>query len=97
MTIARTLLAIAAVPLLAAPLLAAPALAAERCTPTGGETKPIEAVTALLQEKGYRDIRKLEMEDGCYEAKAFDAQGKRVEVYVHPNTGEIVKVKGGRS
>lgn len=74
-----------------------PALASDLCTPTGGEAKPQDAIIRMLQKKGYQNIRGLEREDGCYEAKAYDMQGKRVEIYVHPNTGEIVRTKGGAS
>ncbi len=84
------LAAAAAVPLLAA----APSFAADLCTPTSDAKQPAETVLKTLQDKGYRDL-KLGTEHGCYEAKGYDAQGKRVEIYVHPNTGEIVKTKGG--
>lgn len=42
---------------------------------------------------GYTDIRNVEMEHGCLEGKGFTADQKRLEVYVHPVSGEIVEVK----
>jgi len=89
----RTVLAALA----AAPLVASPALASGLCAPTGGDAKPPDAIIQMLQEKGYRKIKELERGHGCHEAMAHDAQGGRVELYVHPNAGEIVKAKGGAS
>lgn len=50
-----------------------------------------EKVRQTLASHGYTDVRGLGMEDGCIEAKGFDKNGKRFEVYLHPMTGEIVK------
>lgn len=83
--------AIAAAALLTA--MAAPAFAAgELCKPVAGEPKSVESIQKMLEDKGYK-VRKMDKEDGCVEMKGTDAEGKRVEVYVHPVTGEIVKVK----
>lgn len=68
--------------------------AAEEDYCTGKGTPMAEdAVIARLTAAGYTRIRGLDMEHGCYEAKGFDKDGKRVEVYVEPATGEIVRVK----
>ncbi len=50
-----------------------------------------EAVKVMLTEQGY-EIRKIEVEDGCYEAYV-KKEGKRFEVFVNPSTGEIEKVQ----
>lgn len=42
---------------------------------------------------GYSDIRKVEWDDGCWEVYAFDKSGQRVEVYLHPVSGDVVKVE----
>ncbi len=38
-------------------------------------------------------VKKLKVEDGCYELYAIDKDGKRVEAYMHPGNGDIVKMK----
>ena len=52
-----------------------------------------EEVAAALKAKGYSDIKKIELEKGEYEVKARDADGKRVEIYLDPRTGEILDSK----
>lgn len=49
-------------------------------------------ITAKAKGLGY-DVRELKSEDGCLEAYAFDRQGNRVEVYFHPGTGDVLRVK----
>jgi len=69
------------------------ASAADLCEATEGPTVTEAEVLQILADQGYTDIRKIEEEDGCIEAKGMDDAGNRVEVYIHPNSGEIVKVK----
>ncbi len=38
---------------------------------------------------GYRNVEKIEREDGAYEARATNRQGERVKLYVNPQSGEI--------
>ena len=70
---------------------AAPALATE-CTsePMEKWMKP-EQVEKLLTEQGY-EVRKVKVEDSCLEAYATK-DGKRMEVYLDPVSGKIVKIK----
>ncbi|OCW57804.1 PepSY domain-containing protein [Hoeflea olei] len=49
-------------------------------------------LTAKAKEMGY-DVRSIKPEDGCLEAYAIDAKGQRVEVYFHPATAEVLRVK----
>lgn len=49
-------------------------------------------VSARLVELGYGDDYVLAIEDGCIEAKII-RDGKRIEVYFEPVTGEVVKIK----
>jgi hypothetical protein len=51
------------------------------------------AITEKAKELGY-DVRSIKAENGCLEAYAMDKDGKRVEVYFHPGTGEVLKVSG---
>ena len=72
---------------------ATPLLASEsgRCGDTPREQwLPEATIKAKVTELGY-EVRKIETDDGCYEVKATDKNGAKVELYVHPATGEIVK------
>jgi hypothetical protein len=43
---------------------------------------------------GYTKVR-IGTEHGCYEAHATSKDGKRLEIYLEPTTGQVVKTKGG--
>jgi hypothetical protein len=49
-----------------------------------------ETIKTKLAELGYA-VREIESEDGRYEVTATDKQGARIELYVNPVTGEILK------
>lgn len=53
------------------------------------EWMPIEQVAQKLKDQGYT-VRKVERSHGCYEVKATDGNGVRVEIYVDPATAQIV-------
>ncbi|WP_153146338.1 MULTISPECIES: PepSY domain-containing protein [Pseudomonadota] len=50
----------------------------------------IPEVAARLESAGYRNIEKIEREGGSYEVKAADQAGRRIKLYVHPQTGEVI-------
>ena len=51
---------------------------------------PEAAIKVKMSGLGY-DVRKIEAENGCYEVKGIDKNGAKVELYVHPVTGEVIK------
>lgn len=53
----------------------------------------VREVAEKLAEKGYPNIREIELEDGIYEVEASDESGKKVEFYVNPVTAEITDMK----
>src|SRR5690349_13472412 len=55
----------------------------------------VDQVALKLKEQGYT-VHKIETSHGCYEVKATDAKGARVEMYLDPATAEIVG-RGDRS
>ena len=72
----------------------APAGAEELCSvPDGAEVKSVEEIQAMLEADGY-EVARMDREDGCVDMKGHNAGGQRVEVYVDPVSGAIVKVKG---
>ena len=44
-----------------------------------------------LTEKGWK-VRRIKVDQGCYEVYALDENGKRVEAYFHPQTLESVPI-----
>ena len=51
-----------------------------------------EAVQAKYEALGY-DVRDVDVEHGCLEIKGFDKDGNRVELYLDPVSGDLVKSK----
>jgi hypothetical protein len=75
---------------------AAPALAEQETASCGNAPRAQwlseDAIKAKGVELGY-DVRSVKSEDGCYELKAIDKANVKVELYLHPVTGEVVKLK----
>jgi hypothetical protein len=66
--------------------LAMPAQASDLCQ--AGPKDAWQSKTELehkLLAQGWR-LRRIKVEDGCYEAYGWDASGKPVEAYFHPRT-----------
>ena len=51
-----------------------------------------EQITTQVKGMGYT-IKKLDVEDNCYEVKGLDKDGKKVEAYFNPVDGKLVKTK----
>ncbi|HMQ57134.1 MAG TPA: PepSY domain-containing protein [Rhizobiaceae bacterium] len=49
-------------------------------------------ISAKAEAMGLK-VRSVKTEDGCYEVYAIDAKGQRIEAYMHPVTGEVVRQK----
>ncbi|HYH39769.1 MAG TPA: PepSY domain-containing protein [Azospirillum sp.] len=64
-------------------------------TPQTAVAEPlsIRAILDRVEAQGYRDITEVEREDGRYEVKAVDAEGRRVELKLDARTGEVVKAE----
>jgi hypothetical protein len=74
----------------AAPLAAA---AEDICVTSAADTwQSEEAVKARATELGF-EVANLKTEDGCYEVYATDKIGTKLEVFFHPVTFQIHKVK----
>jgi hypothetical protein len=67
-----------------------------RCAarPTG-EWLSVDQVGQKLKEQGYT-VTRIEASHGCYEVKATDSKGVRLEMYVDPATADVV-TRDGRS
>ena len=62
------------------------------CSSMAGQPLSMKEVKSMVTAKGY-DVRRVKREDGCLEVYAIDKQGSRVEIYLHPVSGKIVKIK----
>lgn len=62
-----------------------------KCSAPENEWQHKDAVTQKLEADGWK-VRKVKVEDGCYEAYALK-DGERAEVFLNPKTLEIVRIK----
>ena len=93
----KTLALVAAPLLLAASTLAAPAIAMADDDRICGNI-PLEQWLApgAIKEKATAlgfTVRKVDIDDGCYEVDATDKNGAKVELRLNPATGALVRQK----
>lgn len=77
---------------LAAALAGGAALADEDCFVPMADWQPREAVETLAREKGWK-LRRIKIDDGCYQIKGRDQDGKAIEVTLHPATLSIIRIE----
>ncbi|QPC91206.1 PepSY domain-containing protein [Mesorhizobium sp. INR15] len=65
------------------------AFAADKCDVPADQWQPREALQKKLEGEGWK-VRSIKSENGCYEAKAIDAKGKKLEAVFNPKTLETV-------
>ncbi len=70
-------------------LPATAARADDDCLVSIADWQPLAAVTQLAEDSGWT-VRELEIDDGCYEIEARDAEGRWFEVTIHPATLEVI-------
>jgi hypothetical protein len=68
------------------------ALADDDCFVPMDDWQPREAVARLAAEKGWK-VRRIKIDDGCYEIDGSDAQGRHIEVTIHPATLQVIEVE----
>lgn len=73
-------------------LPAGPAAAEEGCFVPMSDWQPRAAVAELAAARGW-SVRRIKIDDGCYEIDARDAAGLRLEVRVHPATLAVLKIE----
>ena len=81
-----------AAPIALAVLTAASAAALARDKDRGpppADWMSLSEVASKLAAQGHKVVE-IEVDDGLYEAKWFDAQGRRIKAKIHPRTGEII-------
>ena len=73
-------------------LIATPALADENCVVPMTDWQPREAVMTLAAEQGWV-LRRIRIDDGCYEVIGRDAAGRAIEVKLNPATLAVVEME----
>lgn len=67
-------------------------LADDDCLAPMADWQPRHAVARMAQDKGWT-VRRIKIDDGCYEIDGQDAQGRQIEVTVDPATLEIIELE----
>ena len=62
------------------------------CRVPMADWQPREAVQKMAEAEGWT-VRRIKTDDGCYEIKGRDAQGREIEVKVDPATLAIVEME----
>lgn len=78
--------------MLALALIATPALAGDDCAVPMTDWQPREAVMKFAAEQGW-DLRRIRIDDGCYEVTGRDAEGRVIEVKLNPATLAVVEME----
>lgn len=77
---------------LAASLAALPALASDDCEVPMHRWQSREAVMQMAARQGW-DVSRLKIDDGCYEVRGRDAEGREFKAKLDPGTLAVVKLK----
>ena len=73
-------------------LAAAPALASDDCDAPVERWQSREAVRQMAAQQGWQ-VQRLKIDDGCYEIRGADAQGRSFKAKIDPETLQVVKLK----
>lgn len=68
------------------------AYADDDCFVPMSQWHPRSEVAGLAEENGW-SVRRIKIDDGCYEIKGRDADGRLIEVTVHPATLAILEIE----
>ena len=65
----------------------------DRLPPT--DAKPLSAIVASLEQRNLGNIVEIDFDDRRWEIDVLPAEGRRIELYVDPTTGAVVRCRGG--
>ena len=77
---------------LATVLSVSPALASDDCDAPASRWQSRESVRQMAVQKGW-EIHRLKIDDGCYEVRGTDAEGRGFKAKIDPETLEVVEIK----
>lgn len=75
-------------------LAAVPAWASDDCDAPLNRWQTREAVRQMAAAQGWQ-IQRLKIDDGCYEIRGTDAQGRTFKAKIDPETLKVLKMKQG--
>jgi hypothetical protein len=73
---------------------ALPAWAGDDCDAPLSRWQSRDAVRQMAAAKGWQ-IQRLKIDDGCYEIRATDAEGRAFKAKLDPETLKVLKMKSG--
>ncbi|MBC7282742.1 PepSY domain-containing protein [Hoeflea sp.] len=62
------------------------------CTVPMAQWQPREAVQRVAAQQGVT-VRRIKIDDGCYQINGRDASGREVEIKVNPQTLEVIDIE----
>lgn len=68
------------------------ARAEDDCFAPMADWQPKAAVARLAAQNDWT-VRRIKIDDGCYEIDGYDAAGRAIEVTVHPATLEVIELE----
>lgn len=71
-----------------------PAWAGDDCDAPLSRWQSRDAVRQMAEAKGWQ-IQRLKIDDGCYEIRATDAEGRAFKAKLDPETLKVLKMKAG--
>ncbi|MGE4244129.1 PepSY domain-containing protein [Ramlibacter sp.] len=79
-------------PALCLAFAALPGLADDDCRAPVQQWQSRDAVLQMAATRGWQ-VRRLKIDDGCYEIRGTDAQGQEFKAKIDPQTLRVVKIK----
>lgn len=73
-------------------LISGAALAGDDCTDPAVDWQPKERLRQMMTDKGW-DVKRIKVDDGCYELKGLDRKGRRVEAKFSPASLVILELE----
>ncbi|HQD15952.1 MAG TPA: PepSY domain-containing protein [Ottowia sp.] len=77
---------------LATALSASPALASDDCDAPVSRWQSREAVRQMATQKGW-EVHRLKIDDGCYEIRGTNAEGRGFKAKIDPETLAVIQLK----
>jgi hypothetical protein len=68
------------------------AFADDDCRVPMADWQPREAVSRLAADEGWI-VRRIKIDDGCYEVDGHDAAGRAIEAKIHPGTLQVIDLE----
>lgn len=73
-------------------LLSGAALAKDDCTDPVTDWQPKEQLRQMVENKGW-DVKRIKVDDGCYEIKGLDRNGHQVKAKFSPSSLRVIELE----